>query len=97
MPLRHLRLRRHACANIANLQLARGRVRTREISVRAALGASAKRIVRQLLIENLILAAAAGAVGVALAYAGVGWIVAKGPANVPRLAQSPPAMKLQGE
>ena len=77
-----------ACANIANLQLARSRAREKEIAMRAALGASPNRIVRQLLAENLVLGLAGGIVGIFLANWGVAWIVAHGPAEMPRLDQS---------
>ena len=77
-----------ACANIANLQLARARGREKEMAVRAALGASPQRIVGQLLAENVVLGIASGVVGVLLAYWGVSWIVANGPARVLRLDQA---------
>ncbi len=76
-----------AAANVTSLSLARSVARAREMSVRAALGASAGRIVRQLLTEGALLAAVSGLIGTLLAVEGLGLIRAFGPANLPRLKE----------
>jgi putative ABC transport system permease protein len=74
-----------AAANVTSLSLARGAARAREMAVRAALGANAGRIARQLLTESLVLAALSGAIGTLLAAGAIRLIRAFGPANLPRL------------
>jgi putative ABC transport system permease protein len=76
-----------ACVNIANLTLARSSSRMREVAVRRALGATRGQLVRQLLVESLVLAVAGGAAALLALVWLRDWLVAMMPADLPRLAE----------
>jgi predicted permease len=77
-----------ACANAANLLLARAASRTREMGIRSALGARRTRLIRQVLTEALLLACVGGVLGVLIAYAAIRLLLRLNPGNIPRLDQT---------
>jgi putative ABC transport system permease protein len=76
-----------ACANVTNLLLVRAEARQHELAVRASLGAGWGRIVREMLLESVVLGLIGGALGVGIAYGGLGLLLAMGPSNLPRLSE----------
>ena len=78
-----------ACVNVTDLLLARGSARTREFAMRAALGAGRPRLIRQMLVESLVLASMGAVLGIALAFAGIRVLQTLGASKLPRLASVP--------
>jgi putative ABC transport system permease protein len=77
-----------ACANVTSLQLTRSLERQKEIAIRSALGAGRRRIMRQLLVESVLLSTTGAAVGLLVAYGAIHALVALAPANVPRIEET---------
>jgi putative ABC transport system permease protein len=85
-----------ACANVANLILARGTTRRRELAVRTALGANRRRLVQQLLIETLMLTGAGTIAGIAVAFGALRLLIAINPGGIPRIGTATISLTVLG-